>query len=140
MVNDITKEFTELDRTPQALRNFGLLFFGLFGIVAGVMVWKGNSLWPLFAVIAGGFLLAGAAFPRALVYPYLAWMAFALLLGWVITRLVLTTVYYIVMTPIGLVLRIAGKDMLDQKIDKGAESYWKKHEAGTDLERYRKQF
>lgn len=140
MNNDIKKEITELDRTPRALRNFGLLFFGLFGIAAGIMVWKGNSLWPLFAVIAGGFLLAGAVFPRLLLYPYLAWMAFALLMGWVMTRLLLTTVYYIVMTPIGLLLRMTGKDMLDQKIDKGADSYWKRHEAGTDRERYRKQF
>ena len=140
MLNDIKKEFAELDRTPRALRNFGLLFSGIFSIAAAVMVWKGSALWTAAAAAAGMALLAGLAFPRALLYPYVGWMTFALLVGSIMTRLVLAAVYFVVMTPIGLLLKLTGKDMLDRKIDKNANTYWKRHEAETDLKRYTRQF
>jgi hypothetical protein len=55
-------------------------------------------------------------------------MKFAFVLGWINTRILLGIFFYLILTPIGLIMRISGKDLIDQKIDKGAKSYWKKRE------------
>ena len=60
---------------------------------------------------------------------------------WLTTRLILALTYYLVITPIGLLLRLFGKDALQRKIDPGADSYWIEREPEPlDRERYKKQF
>ncbi len=67
-------------------------------------------------------------------------MWFSLVLGWFMTRFVLALASWRVMTPIGLMLRLSGKDVLDEHIDKRTPSYWKKHDPPGDRRQYRKQF
>ena len=68
-------------------------------------------------------------------------MKFAHVLGWINTRLLLGLFFYLVMTPVALVLRLAGKDLLQQRLDRSAKSYWVKREpAPTDPERYERLF
>lgn len=112
------------------VRKFGLLFAAL-GVLAGAyMAWKGiRGLWiPLG--LAGVFLLSGLGMPRVLRPFYLVWMRFASILGWINTRLVLTAFFFLVLTPIGLVLRMMGKDLLDKSIDRRVRSYWVKRPPG----------
>jgi hypothetical protein len=59
---------------------------------------------------------------------YTAWMLFAFVLGWINTRVLLGAFFYLVMTPLGLILRWTGKDLLDERIDRSAASYWIKRE------------
>ena len=110
------------------LRNFGLLFAAL-GVLAGAyMVWKGyRSAWiPLG--LAGVFLLTGLSLPRALGPFYRSWMRFAAMLAWLNTRLLLSIFFFLVMMPIGLVMRLFGKDLLNKRIDRSAASYWIKRD------------
>jgi len=51
-------------------------------------------------------------------------MSISILLGFVMTRVILSILFYIVITPVGFVARLLGKDFLDEKIDKSKESYW----------------
>jgi len=110
--------------TKKNVRNFGFLFGGIFLAAAVYMFFRGNGAW----VWAGlGALLFGAG--GAALYPlmkpvYTAWMLFAFALGWVNTRVLLGVFFYLVMTPLGLFLRLSGKDLLDEKIDRNAASYW----------------
>ncbi len=67
-------------------------------------------------------------------------MTLAFILGWVMTRLLLTVTFFVILTPFALLLRISGKDMLSRKIEKNRDTYWIKHEAITDMNRYKKQF
>ena len=62
-------------------------------------------------------------------------------LGWFNTRLILTVMFYLLFTPIGLVLRLLGKDLLNRKIEPNAETYWiDREEEAFDRKRYEKQF
>lgn len=119
------------------VRNFGLLFAAL-GIFAGAfMAWKGNSAaWVAFG-LAVVFFCTGVFLPRVLAPVYRAWMRFAAVLAWLNTRLLLSVFFYLVVTPIGLVMRLVRKDLLQQKIDRTAASYWhKRNIRGTEKESY----
>ncbi len=73
------------------------------------------------------FVLSRVAYP--IMKPiHIGWMKFAFLLGWFNTRLLLGIFFYLIITPIGLLMRLFGKDFLDEKIDKSAKSYWNKRD------------
>ena len=140
MIRDILSELSKLDTSDRAVRAFGLLFAGLFGILTGILFWRGNAQGNYYALIGPVFLLAGLFFPGALRQVYRLWMLLAFTLGWITTRTILVLAYWIIMTPMGLLMRISGKDVLDERIDRSATSYWKKHEPVPDRRQYNKQF
>jgi carbamoyltransferase len=129
-VRDVLHELDALEKTPGALRGFGFLFSALFAIASAVLFWKGNLYWQPAGAASAAILLAGLLYPRTLLHLYRFWMALALALGWIMSRLLLMLAYFGIMTPIALVLKLLKKDVLDQRIKKDAVSYWKKHETG----------
>ena len=71
---------------------------------------------------------------------YILWMVFAVILGWVMTRVILSFLFYIVITPIGIISRILGKEFLDLKESKH-DSYWNHRYSEIELNQdYEKQF
>ena len=62
---------------------------------------------------------------------HIGWMTLAFALGWFNTRLLLGIFFYLILTPIGVLMRLFGKDLLDQRIDKRATTYWKKRDLST---------
>ena len=102
-------------------RQFGFLFAAVFAIVA---FWP---LWPLRAPNLYWLAGAGAWLAAALIYPKMlaplckAWMAFGHALGWLNTRVILGIVFFLLVTPIGLIMRLLGKDSLRLRC---AGSYW----------------
>jgi hypothetical protein len=133
-----------INRHPSAteLRWFGLLN-GLFFVVFGGMVsfWSGWAKAP-FLVFAG----VGVAFcvvyygVRPLRRPmYLGWMHAVHPIGWVVTHVTLCLVYFAVLTPIGLFMRVIGRDPLALPFDRKAETYWTPRERATS-KRYFRQF
>ena len=118
-----------LDTSPHAIRKFGVLFCGVTMLIAVILFWRGKGGWPWFAG-ASAFFLGTGLFLRVVLRPvYIVWMKFAFLLGWVNTRVFLGGFFYLVLTPTGLLLRLFGKDVLDEKIDRAATSYWIKRDA-----------
>jgi len=140
MIREIKKELSGLDTSDGTLRKFGMLFAGLFGMWTGFLLWRGSAQWPLYMSAGAVFLLSGLFLPRALRQPYRIWMLLAFTLGWITTRTILALAYWIIMTPVGLLLRMSGKDVLEARIDKTATGYWKKHEPVFDRKQYNKQF
>jgi saxitoxin biosynthesis operon SxtJ-like protein len=140
IVHAVKKELNDLEPAKNAVRNFGLLFSGIFFIWAGTSYWRGGDRWGWFAAACVAVLLAGLWFPKFLRLPYRLWMLLAVILGWFMTRILLTAAYLLIMTPMGLLLRASGKDILDERLVKDSVSYWKKHESADDLKRYNKQF
>lgn len=116
---------TELKDT----RNFGFLFAALGVLVGAYMVWKGNQHALIAFGLAGVFFLTGLFIPCVLGPFYRTWMRFAALLAWVNTRILLTVFYIVIVTPIGLIMRLLGKDLLNQRIDRSVQSYWVKRSA-----------
>jgi hypothetical protein len=70
----------------------------------------------------------GLAAPKALKPVYLAWMSVATVLGFLASQLILTLFFFVVITPIGLLARLSGKDFLSLKLDRQAPSYWLRRE------------
>ena len=94
-----------------------------------------------FFCTSGLFLLLGVLIQRSLRAVYKIWMSFALVMGWFMSRLILSVLFYFVVTPIGLCMRLFGKDLLNQRFDKDAETYWiKKDKEEFDRSRYEKLF
>ncbi len=140
MIKDIKKEISRLEINRKTLRNFGLLFFGIFCILAGMMYWKANPFWPWLVMASIVFLLIVVFFPMSLRQPYRLWMSLAFVMGWFMTRLILSTLFFVVMTPMRMVLRWLKKDLLDETIQKDAGTYWNKYEGIQDKDRYGKQY
>jgi hypothetical protein len=143
IISDVRRELSELKPKPKDLRNFGLVIFAALGVIAALRFWKthgGRDDWMYFAAAALVFLLAGLAFPRALRFVYPGWMGFSLVLGWVMNRVILTITFVLVFTPIALILRIIGKDILALKSKPDNGTYWKKVSTVKDKERYRRPY
>lgn len=140
MLREIKKELSGLKITDKTMRNFGLLFCVLFGVWGAAMYWKGNPRWLWPAAASGAFFFIGMLLPMKLKTPYIIWMSFAFVLGWFMTRVILSLVFFAIITPMGVLLRIWGKDLLDTKFQKDGATHWKKHEGEHDISRYEKQF
>ncbi len=126
----ILQEIKELPSEPIDLRKFswtvGLAFIILWAVLAFAFpyLWgKGHSV-PLLWQLGAGLAVVGTAVPLAVKPLYYAWMTFALALGWVMTRVLLTLFFFLVLTPVGLVFKIIGRDALTRKLDRGAKTYW----------------
>jgi len=114
----------KLPTAPADLRRFGWAVGGVLTVV-GLVVWRRHPGVGLALVAIGSLLLAlGTAWPRALKCVYVAWMALGLVLGHIVSTVLLVLIFYAVVTPLGLLARIWGKDFLDRKWDPQAPSYW----------------
>lgn len=109
------------------LRRFGLttglIFAGLLGFVLPWLWGAQPHRWPW---IAGAILCSLALVaPRSLAPFYQGWMRLALVLGWINSRLILGIVFVLVLTPMGLVMRLLGKDPLQRQFEPERSSYCK---------------
>jgi hypothetical protein len=126
---------------PDEVRKFGILFTVVSMLLAAYLAWKGNAAWP-WLLGAGLFFLLAGFFLQPLLRPlYIGWMKFAFVLGWINARLILGVFFYLVLTPLGLVMRLFGRDVLYRKFDRKATTYWVKREpAEFKRERYERLF
>jgi hypothetical protein len=128
--------------TTRELNWFGLIVLVFFGAVGAVVYFKidapgaGRVVWGIGALFT---LLFYAVRPLRIPL-YLGWMRAFYPLGWTVSHLVLVTIYYLVVTPIGLVLRVFGYDPLGRRRARQASSYWVEHRTGTDVSRYFRQY
>jgi hypothetical protein len=113
-----------LNDSPREIRKFGYLFAGVGVVAAAFLFWKGNPGWRWVAGFALLFLLGGALAPSALRPVYRIWMRFAFVLAWINTRVLLTLFFLLVITPVGVIMRLCGRDILDRRIDRARRSYW----------------
>lgn len=105
-------------------RAFGFVFAAVFAII---------GLWPLIAggpprlwalSVAGAFLLVALLFPKALGPLNRLWFKFGLLLHRVVSPLVMGFLFFVAVTPVALIMRLLGKDVLNLRFQRGAKSYW----------------
>jgi polyferredoxin len=106
------------------LRSFGLLVGGLFGVLGFwpvVFRGEGARLWAL--ILAALLVLPAVLFPASLRPAHRVWMAIGDALGWVNTRISLGLVYYGLMTPMGVMMRLLGRDAMRRRFDLAADTY-----------------
>jgi len=117
-------EFKNLETTPRKLREFGLLVGAVLCLFGGLFLWRGREAYVYFFYLGIPLVSLGILWPVSLRGLYQAWMGLALVLGWVVSRVLLTLLFYLTVTPIGILCRIRGKDFLDLKFKEGKDSYW----------------
>jgi hypothetical protein len=107
------------------LRRFGLTVGGVFILLSFILFLpKWHRPWYGWLLVPGvPLVILGGVYPRVLKWLYVGWMTVAMLLGAIASTILLTVLFYLVVTPIGLVARLAGKDFLSQKPSSEA-SYW----------------
>ena len=105
-------------------RSFGLVFTIFFSVVGGIKLWVGSSwFWPWFVAAALVLLLTLVA-PKVLAPANRLWLRFGLLLHRIVNPIVMGLLFFATVTPIGLVLRLFGKDLLHLRRDPEARTYW----------------
>lgn len=125
------------------LRQFAAIWLpATCGLVGGWVLYKFGSvpaaaaIWTIAAVVS----LVGLLLPAFMRPIFVGWLYAALPIGWTISHLVLAIIYYLLVTPTGLVLRLLGHDPLGRKRDPSAASYWVPRAADDDISRYFRQF
>ena len=105
-------------------RSFGIVFAIVFGVIGLLpLVFGGGArLWSLG--VGAVFLVAAVVVPAVLAPLNRLWLRFGLLLHRIVSPVVLGIMFFVVITPMGLVMRAFGKDLLRLRFDRAAASYW----------------
>ena len=123
------------------LRKFGLIMGLFFSIVAAALFIKHRQSALPGAIVALVFFSIAISTPTLLKYLYIVWMKLAFILSWFNARLLLCVIFYLVLSPVGLIMRIFRVDFLERRFNPGLDSYWKTREKKQPLpEDYTKQF
>lgn len=115
---------TKLEKNT--LRKFGLTMAVCFALIALVVFIRHKYSPFAIYLISASFLLISLIAPGLLGYFYIICMKLAFVLGWVNTRVLLCFVFYLIFSPIGLIMRLFRVDLLDRRINQASKSYWKK--------------
>ena len=134
----------ELGREPsrRELNLFGAMLLVVAGVIGAIVYWRFDASRVAIAIWSVGGLLAllHLAFPVLRRSIYFGWMYVTYPIGWVISHAILAAVYYLVITPTGLILRATGWNPLQRGFDREAESYWIREDPHRKLEGYFRQY
>jgi hypothetical protein len=134
-------KFSDIPRNPdcRTLRQFAALWILFFGILGGWQIYRSNDWgWLLIglSLIAG---IPGLFWPKLLKPIFVTWMILAFPIGWMISHVILASVFYGLFVPLGLALRATGHDPLKCKKSQ-LDTYWEPKTQQDDVSRYLKQF
>jgi len=123
------------------LFKFGLTLAIVFSLLGVLCFWRGKGFYYYFLFLSVLFLLPALTVPRLLKPAHRVWMILTRILGWLTTRAILTLVFYVALTPIGVLGKLLGKRFLDAEMDNSKESYWiRREQREVSLERYERQY
>ena len=134
------EELNSIKSSRKDLKNFGLTI-GFILLIIGVFLFvREKDSFIYFFSIGSILIILGGITPVILKPIYKIWMIFAVIIGWIMTRVILSVLFFSIITIIGIFTRLIGKDFLNLK-SKNNESYWnirnKEYELNQD---YEKQF
>jgi len=144
IIREIREEIQGAWKEPSS-KDLSLLA-ALFLVIPGAIgcylaFWKGSENGYIW-IVAGLALAVSRLIPPLFRAIYRLWLGFSVVLGYFISRILLTIIFFLVLTPTGLIMRMVGKDPMERKLDPDAPSYWRPKEKSEDtsIERYEKQF
>lgn len=120
----LLEEIKKIPSTEKDLKKFGITIGLVLIVVTLVMIYYSNYYYPYAGILGLTLIILAYTFPVGLLPLQKVWMSLAIVLGYISTRIILSLLFYLVVTPIGLTARLFGKDFLDEKIQKDKKSYW----------------
>ena len=118
------EEIKKIKCEKSDIRNVGITVGIILLIISGFLLWKEKESYQIFSGIGITLSLIAIAIPSVLKPVYWMWMVFATILGGVMTRIILSLLFYIILTPIGLISRLFGRKFLELKWNHSQKSYW----------------
>lgn len=134
----------EINRNPsrRELGWFGVSMTAVLAVLGGIAYWRFHA--PVVAQVFGiASLLTAVLYltiPAARRPLYLIWMFATYPIGWLLSHVILAVAYFLVITPIGLLMRICGYDPMQRQIDHSTRSYWIPRPASRESSSYFRQF
>ena len=124
------------------LRWFGGLLIVFCGVIAWVVSRGRDDLTLPIAIAATGAIvgLTGLLRPEIIRYVYVAWMVAVSPIAFVVSNLIVAVVFYLVVTPIGLAMKFARRDVLKLELRRDADSHWVEKKMPKDARRYFRQY
>ncbi|MGK9477653.1 SxtJ family membrane protein [Melioribacter sp. OK-6-Me] len=127
-IKNITEEISNLKPNKNAIKKFPLIIGSIFLLIYIYFYFFTDVSYYLF-LFAGILASLGYFLPVKVIYPfYKGWMSIAVFLSYFMSRLTLIILFYLIITPLGLILRLSGKNFLELEIEKERRSYWNKKE------------
>lgn len=126
----LIEEIKHIKSEVKDLRKFGISV-GLVLILLALLfnfVWYNFTVFAILGSIGAILFLHGIFFPKILLPVHKVWMTLAVILGYIMTRVILSILFYVIVTLVGLIAKLAGKDFLNRKMARDKESYWNKRE------------
>lgn len=107
------------------LREFGLVTGGLFALIFGLFIpWIWHFAWPIWPWIVLAVLGSWAlVHPDSLIIVYKPWMKGAMILGWINTRIIMTLLFFVILLPVALIMRLFKHDPLQKHLDSSLDTY-----------------
>ena len=130
MQNDDSQSYLDEKSFGKPIRQHVKEFGGLFGLIAMIFIaWalhkRIDPMWTGIASLIGVFFLYTGYFAPSILHPiWKGWMSFAHVLGIVMTTLILTVCWSIMLVPMAMLLKIVGKKVMDTTFDPALETYW----------------
>jgi hypothetical protein len=135
----LKEEFKLIKESKKDLRKFGLTVGAVLVIIGGFLFYFEKPSAIYFGGIGLFLILTGLIYPAILKPLNKFWMGLAIVLGFVMSRIILSILFYLILTPISFLAKIFGKKFMELKYDKSAETYWEKrsviHKKPIDYER-----
>jgi multisubunit Na+/H+ antiporter MnhG subunit len=137
----IIEEIKKIKGNKSDWKKFGITMGIILSIIVFFLLWKKNNNYNYILFLAAAFFITGLILPSILRPIYNAWMALAVVMNFIMTRVIMAVIFYLIVTPTGLIASLTGKKFLDMKIDKSAKSYWIVREKTSKLKSdYERQF
>ena len=125
----LKEELKHIDSSDAAIKKTGLTV-GVVLILISLLLWYLSKSSFMYFSISGGLLVILALIATSVLRPFhKIWMMLALLMGFVMSRVILTLLFYLILTPTGIIAKIFGKKFMPLGFDKKAETYWEKRES-----------
>jgi hypothetical protein len=137
-----TKNNSNAKSCTDEFRKFGVTMAIALAVFGGIFFWRQSDYYKYFFIISVLFLFPTLFMPTILGPVYKSWMALSAKIGWFMSRVILITLYYLVLTPIALLMRISGKTFLNTELSQDSSgSYWiPKENKGSEKRNYENQF
>ena len=126
LIAEIKQIINEMDR--KEFRKFGITIGSFLAVIGLIFYFLSSNNASVMILIGVALLVSALSFPIVLKPFFIIWMSFAAVMGYVMTRLILGILFYLIFTPIGLILKLFRKRLLELNIDPAAASYWKMRE------------